>query len=54
MSIWAELHFSDAVAISIANVGNQIIWLNSLIRIDNQPVFCKHWMDHGVCKFLIY
>ena len=29
MSIWAELHFSDAVAISIANVGNQIIWLNT-------------------------
>ena len=27
MSIWAELHFSDAVAISIANVGDQIIWL---------------------------
>ena len=41
MSIWVELHFSDAVAISI-HVGNQIIWLNSLIRIDNQPVFCKH------------
>lgn len=50
MSIWAELHFSDAVAISIANVGDQIIWLNSLVRIDNQPVFRKHWMDHGVCK----
>ena len=33
-----------------ANVGDQIIWLNSLIRIDNQPVFCKRWMDHGVCK----
>ena len=50
MSIWAELHFSDAVAISIANVGDQIIWLNSLVRIYNQPVFRKHWMDHGVCK----
>jgi len=46
MSIWAELHFSDTVAISIANVGDQIIWLNSLIRIDNQPVFRKHRKDH--------
>ena len=27
-----------------------IIWLNSLVRIDNQPVFRKHWMDHGVHK----
>ena len=50
MSIWAELHFSDTVAISIANVGDQIIWFNSLTRIDNQPVFGKQGMDHGVCK----
>ena len=41
---------TQPVAISIANVGDQIIWLNSLVRIDNQPVFRKHWMDHGVCK----
>ena len=33
MSIWAELHFSDAVAISIANVGDQIIWLK-VARLD--------------------
>ena len=44
------MHFSDAVAISIANVGDQIIWLNSLVRVDKQPVFRKHWMDHRVCK----
>ena len=50
LSTWAELHFSDVAAISDANVGDQTIWLNSPIRIDNRPVFHKHWLGHGVCK----
>ena len=41
---------SDVAAISDANVGDQTIWLNSSIRIDNRPVFHKHWLGHGVCK----
>ena len=50
LSTRAELHFSDVAAISDANVGDQTIWLNSPIRIDNRPVFHKHWLGHGVCK----
>ena len=44
------MHFSAAEAISDANVGNQTIWLNSLIGIDNRPAFHKHWVGYGICK----
>ena len=50
LSTSEELHFSDAAAISDANIGDQTIWLNSLIRIDNRPAFHKHWVGHGICK----
>ena len=50
LSTLAELHFSDVAAISDANFGDQTIWLNSPIRIDNRLVFHKHWLGHGVCK----
>ena len=35
LETWAELHFSDVVTINNANIGDQIIWYNSLIRIND-------------------
>ena len=47
---WAELHFSDVATISSENIGDQIIWYNSLIRINNRPFFYKHCSSHGISK----
>ena len=33
-----------------ANIGDQIIWYNSLIQINNRPVFHKHWSSHVISK----
>ena len=27
-----------------------IFWYNSLIRINDRPVFYKHWSSHGISK----
>ena len=50
LETWAEIHFSDVATISSANIGDQIIWYNSLIRINDRPVFYKHWSSHGISK----
>ncbi|KAL9976458.1 hypothetical protein ACROYT_G013765 [Oculina patagonica] len=50
LEAWAELHFTDVTDITDVNVGDQIIWYNSLIRINDRPVFHKHWFNHGICK----
>ena len=50
LETWVELHFSDVATISSANISDQIIWYNSLIRINDQPVFYKHWSSHGISK----
>ena len=50
LDTWTELHFSDVATINHANIGDQIIWYNSLIRINDRPVFYKHWSSHGISK----
>ncbi|KAL9976552.1 hypothetical protein ACROYT_G013871 [Oculina patagonica] len=50
LEAWAELHFTDVTDITDVNVGDQIIWYNSLIRINDRPVFHKHWLNHRICK----
>ena len=39
LETWAELHFSNVAAITDANIGDQIIWYNFLIRINDRLVF---------------
>ena len=39
LEIWAELHFRPNLE-SFADFLEQDLWNNSLIRIDNSPVFC--------------
>ena len=47
--IWAELHFRPNLE-SFADFLEQDLWNNSLIRIDNSPVFFEKWKNIGVCK----
>ena len=38
------------MTINSENIGDQIIWYNSLIQINDRPVFYKHWSTHGISK----
>ena len=49
LEIWAELHFRSNLE-SFADFWEQDLWNNSLIRIDNSPVFFEKWKNIGVCK----
>ena len=44
---WCEIHF-HGVTCDKQNVENQIIWLNSNIRINNQPIFYVDWYKKGI------
>ena len=50
LETWVKLHFSDVATINSENIGDQIIWYNSLIRINDRPFFYKHWSSHGISK----
>ena len=40
----------DVGAITNGTIGDQIISFNSLINVNNRPVFYKNWLSHGVCE----
>ena len=40
LEYWAEINFVDQVSSDIA-FQEQFLWFNSLIRIDNKPIFLK-------------
>ena len=46
---WAETNFERQVTSEI-NFREQSLWFNSLIRIDNKPIFFKDWLEKGITK----
>ena len=46
---WVEINYEDKIA-STEQFQSQYLWLNSLIRIGNQPVHYKNWVDKGILK----
>ena len=49
LEIWAEVNFEQQLA-SLEHFQEQILWQNSLIRIENKPIFFKDWCSKGITK----
>lgn len=49
LEIWSEANFDDKIKTEQQFL-EQHIWHNSLIRIENRPVFYKHLFLHGITK----
>ena len=49
LEIWSEVNFDDKIETE-QQFREQHIWHNSLIRIENKPVFYKHLFLHGITK----
>ena len=49
LEIWSEVNFDDKIETE-QQFFEQHIWHNSLIRIENRPVFYKHLLLHGISK----
>ena len=49
LTFWAEVNFEDRI-ISKHHFLDQSLWHNSLIRIDNCPIFYPEWHRKGVTK----
>ena len=47
LEIWSEVNFDDKIETEQQFL-EQHIWHNSLIRIENRPVFYKHLFLHGI------
>ena len=47
LKIWAEINFEDRI-VSENYFFNQSLWHNSLIRIDNRPVYYPEWLCAGI------
>ena len=49
LEYWAEINFVDQISSDIA-FQERCLWFNSLIRIDNKPIFVKEWFEIGISK----
>lgn len=49
LEIWSEVNFIEVIK-NRQHFLEQPIWHNSLIRIDNKPIFDKQLFLHGVFK----
>jgi len=49
LSIWAEVNFDDHI-MSEKQFLEQSLWHNSLVRIENSPIFYQEWFDRGIMK----
>ena len=49
LEIWAEVNFEQQLA-SLEHFQEQNLWHNSLIRIENNPIFFKDWCSKGIIK----
>ena len=47
--IWAETNVEEQL-VSERHFLEQNLWFNSLIRINNAPIFCKEWERRGIRK----
>ena len=49
LEIWAEVNFEQQLA-SLEHFQEQNLWHNSLIRIENKPIFFEVWCSKGITK----
>ena len=49
LEYWKEINFVDKVSSDIA-FQEQVLWFNSLIRIDNEHYFFKEWFEISISK----
>ena len=47
--IWSEVFFQEMI-VSEEHLLSSPLWHNSLIRIQNKPVFCKDWFVQGIMQ----
>ena len=47
LKVWCIRNFSNNPR-SYYDIANQVVWLNSNIRIGRKPVFIKSWYNRGV------
>ena len=49
MEIWTEINFEDTLR-SFEDFSKQYVWNNSVIQIENKPVYFRKWYEKGVTK----
>lgn len=49
INVWTEVNFEPLLK-SIEHFNSQILWLNSLFKIDNKIFFYKDWFSNGVIQ----
>ena len=47
--IWSEINFEECIT-SASQFPEQSLWYNSLIRINDNPIFYKEWYRKGIIK----
>ena len=47
--IWSEINFEERIT-SASEFSEQSLWYNSLIRINDNPIFYKEWYRKGIIK----
>ena len=47
---WSALTFSDKLIEVDVNILDQVLWNNSLIKIDGNVVFKHNWIDNGIIQ----
>ena len=47
--IWSEINFEECIT-SASQFSEQSLWYNSLIRINDNPIFYKEWYRKGIIK----
>ena len=49
LKLWAEVNFEQKIT-TLEQLQEQSLWYNSLIRIENKPIFFKDWCSKGITK----
>ena len=47
LQIWSQKTFENNVT-SVAQLHSQSLWLNSLIRVENEPIYYRSWVSRGI------
>ena len=49
LEIWSEVNYEEMI-ISDYHFRTSPLWYNSLVRVENRPVFFKEWFLKGITK----
>ena len=49
LKLWAEVNFEQKIT-TLEQLQEQSLWRNSLIRLENKPIFFKDWCSKGITK----